>query len=90
MLTWSLTELADILDVSPSTIRTWIQLKKIKAVKTCNKEGNVIRDAALFDFLDDHPKYMQIFLYKMMNNSSIGEKSSSEVYNYLQRKGYLP
>ena len=90
MLTWSLNELSDILDVSPSTIRSWIQLKKIKAVKTCNKEGNVIRDTALFDFLRGHPKYMQIFLYKLMNNSSIGERSSSDVYNYLHRKGYLP
>ena len=90
MLTWTLNELSDILDVSPSTIRSWIHLKKIRAVKTCNKEGNVIRDAALFNFLDEHPKYMHIFLYKLMNNSSFGEKSSSEVYNYLQRKGYLP
>lgn len=90
MLTWTLNELSDILDVSPSTIRSWIQLKKIKAVKTCNKEGNVIRDAALFDFLHEHPKYLQIFMYKLFQNSTFCGMDSKEVLHYLQRKGYLP
>lgn len=90
MLTWSTNQLADILDVSPSTIRTWIQLKKIRAVKTCNKEGCYIRDSSLFDFLDEHPKYLQIFMHKLFQNSTFCGMDSKEVWHYLQRKGYLP
>lgn len=90
MLTLSTNQLADILDVSPSTIRTWIQLKKIRAVKTCNQEGNYIRDSSLFDFLKTHPQYMQKFMHKLFQNSTFCGMDSKEVWHYLQRKGYLP
>jgi len=89
MLTWSTEELADILEVTASAIRTWIQKKQLRAVKTCNKEGNRIRESSLLYFLDDHPKYRQIFLYKLNHSSTIGNRDSKEVYNYLQQKGYL-
>lgn len=89
MLTWSTEELADILEVTASAIRTWIQKKQLRAVKTCNKEGNRIRESSLLDFLDDHPKYRQIFLNKLNHSSTIGNMDSKEVYNYLQQKGYL-
>ena len=89
MLTWSTEELADILEVTASAIRTWIQKKQLRAVKTCNKEGNRIRESSLLYFLDDHPKYRQIFLHKLNHSSTIGNRDSKEVYNYLQQKGYL-
>lgn len=89
MLTWSTEELAEILDVAASTVRKWIQKKQLRAVKACNKEGNRIRESSLIDFLDDHPKYRQIFLHKLTNNGAIGNKDSKEVYNYLLQKGYL-
>ncbi|MBR3585464.1 MAG: helix-turn-helix domain-containing protein [Oscillospiraceae bacterium] len=89
MLTWTTEELADILDVTASAVRGWIQKKWLRAVKTCNWEGNRIRESSLLDFLDDHPKYRQIFLHKLNHNSTIGNRNSKDVYNYLQQKGYL-
>lgn len=89
MLTWTTEQIADILEVSVRTVRDWIFKKQLHAVKTCNKEGNRIRETSLLDFIDDHPKYRQIFLHKLFNTSTIGGLDAKEVRNYLQKKGYL-
>ena len=90
MLVWSTNQIADILDVSPSTVRGWISRKHLHAVKLSNQEGNAVRDASLFDFLHEHPKYLQIFMHKLFAYSTFYGLSSEEVCLYLHRKGYLP
>ncbi len=89
MLTWTTEEVADILEVTPGAVRMWIHKKWLRAVKTSNKDGNRIRETSLLGFMDEHPKYRQIFLHKLHNTATIGGLDSKEVYNYLNKKGYL-
>lgn len=89
MLTWSTNELADILEVSPSTIKSWVHRGHIKGVKTCNREGLRFSSRNLFEFFKAHQNYYDIFYQKLTTNSCIGEKLSHDVLQYLLKVGLI-
>lgn len=57
MVTYSVKRVAEILGTNEETVRRWIRSGKLKAEKTSNKEGNVIKEAALAAFAKASPKY---------------------------------
>ncbi len=57
MKTYSVKEIAQILDTNPETVRRWIRDDKLKATKNSNKEGSVVSEAELNRFLKKSPKY---------------------------------
>jgi excisionase family DNA binding protein len=57
MKTYSVKEIAELLNTNPETVRRWIRDNKLKATKNSNKEGSVISEAELKKFLKNTPKY---------------------------------
>lgn len=57
METYSVKQIADILNTKPETVRRWIRSGKLKAEQSSRKEGNVITEGDLNKFLKFSPKY---------------------------------
>lgn len=61
MKTYSVKQIADLLDTNPETVRRWIRADKLKAVQVSRKNGNVIAEDELQRFLRDSPRYLSKF-----------------------------
>ena len=60
MKMYSVKEIADLLKTNPETVRRWIRTGKLKAVQQSRKDGNVVTEQSLNDFLESSPKYKSI------------------------------
>ena len=61
MKTYSVKQIADMLETNPETVRRWIRDKKLKAVQVSRKDGNIVTEAELERFLKTTPKYLPRF-----------------------------
>ena len=59
--TFSVKQIAAILDTNPETVRRWIRDKKLSAVQVSRKGGNIVTDDELERFLKETPKYAPRF-----------------------------
>lgn len=57
MNTYTVKQIAEMLNTNPETVRRWIREKKLKAVQVSRKEGNTITEEELQHFLNNTPKY---------------------------------
>ena len=57
MKTYSVKEIAELLNTNPETVRRWIRSGKLEAIQDSRKEGNVVTQAMLDSFLKTTPKY---------------------------------
>lgn len=57
MDTYTVKQIADMLNTQPETVRRWIRNGKLYAEKASRKEGHVVTDASLNKFLKGSPKY---------------------------------
>jgi Putative ATPase subunit of terminase (gpP-like). len=55
--TYTVKQIADMLNTDPETVRRWIRKGKLHAEKTSRKEGNIVTVADLNKFLKSSPKY---------------------------------
>ncbi len=60
MKTYSVNEIAALLDTNPETVRRWIRNNELIAEQTSRKAGNQITEANLLTFLRSKPKYTAI------------------------------
>ena len=62
MKTYSVKEIANLLDTNPETVRRWIRDGKLQAVEDSRKKGEnkVILESALNAFLNTSPKYAAV------------------------------
>ena len=60
MKTYSVKEIAEMLNTNPETVRRWIRDKKLDATIASKKGGHIIYEAALQEFLRSSPKYASI------------------------------
>lgn len=60
MKEYTVKEIADLLKTNPETVRRWIRSGKLEAVKSSRKEGNMITEISLHNFLKTTPKYAGI------------------------------
>ena len=62
MKTYSVKEIADLLETSPETVRRWIRDGKLQAVDDSKKKGEskIILESALNSFLKTSPKYAAV------------------------------
>ncbi len=56
-MNYTVKEIANMLNTNPETVRRWIRSKKLKAQKYSNKEGHVVDETELEQFLSTMPKY---------------------------------
>lgn len=57
MRTYSVKEIAEMLNTNPETVRRWIRDKKLDATIESKKGGHIVYEAALQEFLKSSPKY---------------------------------
>lgn len=57
MKTYSVKEIAEMLNTNPETVRRWIRDKKLDATIESKKGGHIVYEAALQEFLRSSPKY---------------------------------
>ena len=60
MDTYSVKEIADMLNTNPETVRRWIRSGKLEAIQESRKGGNVVTKSMLDAFLKASPKYAGI------------------------------
>ena len=60
MKTYSVKDIADMLQTNPETVRRWIRAGKLKADQTSRKDGNIIREDELYKYLRSTSKYVAI------------------------------
>ena len=58
MKTYSVKQIAEMLETNPETVRRWIRDKKLKATQISRKSGNVVSEDDLKYFLSSTPKYL--------------------------------
>lgn len=57
METYSVKEIAEMLNTNPETVRRWIRDKKLDATIESKKGGHIVYETALREFLKTSPKY---------------------------------
>ena len=64
-------EIADLFGVDNETVRRWIRSGELKAEKSSRKQGNIVYEKDLFDFISDKPKYKKMVSSKIqpINNT---------------------
>jgi len=60
MNNFTVKDIADILKTNPETVRRWIRDGKLESIQVTRKDGNVVSEAALKEFLQKTPKYATI------------------------------
>lgn len=60
MKTYSVKEIATMLNTSEETVRRWIRSGKLQADQDSRKSGNIVSDKMLDSFLRNSPKYAGI------------------------------
>ncbi len=58
MKTYSVKQIAEMLNTNPETVRRWIRSGRLNAVQTSRKGGNVVTEAELDRFRKATPKYL--------------------------------
>ena len=53
-------EISDLLGVDNETVRRWIRSGELKAEQSSRKQGNIVYEKDLFDFISDKPKYKKM------------------------------
>ena len=57
MQKYTVTKIAKLMNVNEETVRRWIRAGQLKATMTSKKEGNVIEESDLMEFIRNNPKY---------------------------------
>lgn len=57
MKTYSVAEIANLLNVNKETVRRWIRSGQLKSTQKSKRDGNVIDELDLFEFVQTKPKY---------------------------------
>lgn len=60
MKTYTVKEIADLVDTNPETVRRWIRSGKLCADQLSRKEGNIVHEEDLYKFLRSTSKYSAI------------------------------
>lgn len=57
MKTYSVAEIAKLLNVNKETVRRWIRSGQLKSAQKSKRDGNVIDELDLFEFVQTRPRY---------------------------------
>ena len=57
MKAYRVAEIAKLLNVNEETVRRWIRSGQLKSIQKSRKNGNVVDELDLFEFVQTKPKY---------------------------------
>jgi excisionase family DNA binding protein len=76
MKKYKVSEIAQLLNINDETVRRWVRSGDLKASKASNKDGNVINEQDLHEFIQTKSKYRMML--------RLQESTSNDTYS-----GYL-
>ena len=76
MKTYNVAEIAKLLNVNKETVRRWIRSGQLKSTQKSKRDGNVIDELDLFEFVQTKPKYRNMVGVPelQISNTYISEK----------------
>ena len=80
MKTYNVAEIAKLLSVNKETVRRWIRSGQLKSTQKSKRDGNVIDELDLFEFVQTKPKYRNMVGVPELQ---ISNTYISEELNYL-------
>ena len=80
MKTYNVAEIAKLLNVNKETVRRWIRSGQLKSTQKSKRDGNVIDELDLFEFVQTKPKYRNMVGVPELQ---ISNTYISEELNYL-------
>ena len=80
MKTYNVAEIAKLLNVNKETVRRWIRSGQLKSTQKSKRDGNVIDELDLFEFVQTKPKYRNMVGVPELQ---ISNTCISEELNYL-------
>lgn len=86
MKTYSVKEIADLLNTNPETVRRWIRDKKLEATIESKKGGHIVYESALHAFLESSPKYASIASTALISTAMIGGLIAQKIIDVEQLK----
>ena len=86
MKTYSVKEIADLLNTNPETVRRWIRDKKLEATIESKKGGHIVYESALHTFLKSSPKYASIASTALISTATIGGLIAQKIIDVEQLK----
>ena len=84
--TYSVKEIADMLNTNPETVRRWIRDKKLDATIESKKGGHIIYESALHSFLKSSPKYASIASTALLSSVMVGGLIAQKIIDVEQLK----
>lgn len=84
--TYSVKEIADMLNTNPETVRRWIRDKKLDATIESKKGGHIIYESALHSFLKSSPKYASIASTALLSSVMVGGLIAQKIIDIEQLK----
>ena len=86
MKTYSVKEIADLLNTNPETVRRWIRDKKLEATIESKKGGHIVYESALQAFLKSSPKYASIATTAVYSTMMVGGLIAQKIIDVEQLK----
>lgn len=86
MKTYSVKEIADMLNTNPETVRRWIRDKKLEATIKSKKGGHIVYESALHTFLKSSPKYASIASTALLSTMMVGGLIAQKIIDVEQLK----
>lgn len=86
MKTYSVKEIADLLNTNPETVRRWIRDKKLEATIESKKGGHMVYESALHTFLKSSPKYASIASTALISTVMVGGLIAQKIIDVEQLK----
>lgn len=78
---YSVTEIANLLNINEETVRRWIRFDGLKATQTSKKIGNVIDERDLFEYIQTKkPKYRKMIC---LPEYQVDDTYSKKLYDLL-------
>ena len=86
MRKYNVKEIANLLNVNEETVRRWIRSGCLKSIRTSKKEGNVVDERDLYEFIKTKPKYRTILDLSELQIDYVYNEKLEELLNELIRE----
>lgn len=79
MKQYNVKQISELLNVNEETVRRWVRSGYLKSAKTSKKEGNVIDESSLYEFVMTKPKYRTMLGLSESQMDNTYEKKLNEL-----------
>lgn len=90
MRNYNVAEIAKLLSVNEETVRRWIRSGDLKSIQVSKKNGNVINEQNLYEFIETKPKYRTMLdLSEFQTNNTCNEKLNELLIDLMKERDRL-